>query len=260
MSTNPSGFHKSPSNQLAPHPLLKDYYNAEEQRQGIINSLFDRIAPDYDWICQVLSFGSGKWHRMKTLRRLGLCQGMKVLDVACGPGTVGRCAVNMVGPSGCVVGLDPSIGMLQEAKKNSLLHVTRGLAENLPFQESVFDFVTMGYALRHVSDLPHTFQEYFRVLKPGGSLLILEISRPHSAFQFHLAKFFLKMVVPRIAQMKTRNQESLQIMRYFWDTIEHCVSPEQIISAIKKAGFVQSNVSEIAGGFIRDYTASKALP
>ena len=185
---------------------------------------------------------------------------MKVLDVACGPGTVGRCAVNLVGPKGCVVGLDPSIGMLQEAKKNSLLHVTRGLAEHLPFQDSVFDFVTMGYALRHVSDLPYTFQEYLRVLKPGGTLLILEISRPHSAFQFYLAKFFLKMVVPRFAQMKTRNQESLKIMRYFWDTIEHCVSPEQIIAAINEAGFIQSHVSEIAGGLIRDYSATKASP
>jgi len=246
-------------NRLPPHPLLNAYYQREDQRQGIINSLFDSIAPDYDWISQFMSFGSGKRHRQTTLRRIGLSQGMKVLDVACGPGTVGRCAMNLVGPSGCVVGLDPSAGMLQEAKKNSLPYLTQGLAENLPFQESTFDFVTMGYALRHVSDIQHTFKEYFRVLKPGGTLLILEISRPHSAIQFHLIKFFLKTVVPRIAQVKTKNQQTLKLMRYFWDTIENCVSSHQILSGIEETGFVRSKVSEMAGGLIRDYIAWKPL-
>ena len=244
-------------NRLPPHPCLHDYYQGKDQRQEIINPLFDGIAPDYDWISQFLSFGSGKWHRQSTLRRLGLSQGMKVLDVACGPGTVGRCAKNLVGSSGCVVGLDPSLGMLQEAKKNSLPYLTQGLADNLPFHESTFDFVTMGYALRHVSDLSNTFQEYFRVLKPGGTLLILEISRPHSTIHFRFTKFFLKTVVPRMAQLRTRNQQALTLMRYFWDTIENCVSPHQILSAIEETGFVRSKVSEMAGGLIRDYIAWK---
>jgi demethylmenaquinone methyltransferase/2-methoxy-6-polyprenyl-1,4-benzoquinol methylase len=259
MSKSPSVLPKDPPDRLSPHPFLNDYYQGKDQRQGIINSLFDRIAPDYEWISQFLSFGSGKWHRQTTLRRLGLSPGMMVLDVACGPGTVGRCAMNLVGSSGCVVGLDPSVGMLQEAKKNSLPYVTQGLAENLPFHESTFDFVTMGYALRHVSDLQLTFKEYYRVLRPGGTLLILEISRPDSAVQFHVMKFFLKTIVPRIAQMKTKNQQALTLMRYFWDTIENCVSPHQILSAIEGTGFVRSHVSEIAGGLIRNYIAWKPL-
>jgi demethylmenaquinone methyltransferase/2-methoxy-6-polyprenyl-1,4-benzoquinol methylase len=259
MSHNPSVFPKDPPNSRPPHPSLQDYYQGKDQRQGIINTLFDRIAPDYDWISQFLSFGSGKWHRQTTLRRLGLSPGMKVLDVACGPGTVGRCAMNLLGSSGCVVGLDPSIGMLQEAKKNALPYLTQGLAENLPFRESTFDFLTMGYALRHVSDLSYTFKEYFRVLKPGGTLLILEISRPHSTIHFQFSKFFLKTVVPRIAKMKTKHQQSLTLMRYFWDTIENCVPPHQILSAIQDTGFVRSQVSEMAGGLIRDYIAWKPL-
>lgn len=259
MSDKPSVLPNGKSNRLPPHPLLTDYYPTEEQRRGIIIPLFDRIAPDYDWIIQAMSFGSGRWHRGKTLHRVGLRQGMKVLDVACGPGTVGRCAIDLVGPNGCVVGLDPSRGMLQQAKRNSLQHLTQGLAEHLPFHDSTFDFVTMGYALRHVSDLQHTFGEYWRVLKPGGSLLILEIARPHSRIQFHLAKFFLKTVVPLVTQLKTRNQQAPKLMRYFWDTIENCVSADQIIIAMEKAGFVRSGVSELAGGLIRDYTASKSV-
>jgi demethylmenaquinone methyltransferase/2-methoxy-6-polyprenyl-1,4-benzoquinol methylase len=254
------GISQNPPNSLPPHPLLGDYYQQENQRQGIINSLFDHVAPDYEWISQLLSFGSGKWHRQATLRRLRFSPGMKMLDVACGPGTVGRCAMEVVGSSGWIVGLDPSFGMLQEAKKSTLSCLTQGLAENLPFQESSFDFVTMGYALRHVSDLQNTFREYFRVLKPGGTLLILEISRPHSTIHFHFTKFFLKIVIPRIAQIKTRNKQALTLMRYFWDTIENCVPPHQIISAIEETGFIRSNVTEMAGGLIRDYVAWKPLP
>ena len=250
--------HKNQSASGAPHPVLEEYYQAEYQRRGVLTSLFDHVAPDYDWISQVMSFGSGKWHREKTLRRLGLRRGMKVLDVACGPGTVGRCANNIVGPTGQVVGVDPSTGMLREARRRTGLHVTQGIAEHLPFQQSVFDFVTMGYALRHVSDLPLTFKEYLRILKPGGKLLILEISRPRSAVQFRLAKFFFTRVVPRCAQIKTGSQRAGTLMRYFWETIEHCVSPDQIMSAMAEAGFVQSGVSEFAGGLIRDYTASKS--
>ena len=256
----PPAIMKSTAGPTAPHPALTDYYPTEEQRQGILTNLFDHVAPDYNWISQLLSFGSGNWHRKKTLQIAGLKEGMKVLDVACGPGTVGRCALNLVGPHGCVIGLDPSVGMLQEAKKNSLSRVTQSLAEFLPFRETTFDFVTMGYALRHVSDLQHTFREFFRVLKPGGIMLILEISRPHPGIPFHVAKFFLKTVIPRLAQIKTRNQQAQILMRYYWDTIENCVPPPSILSAIEAAGFLNSRVSDIGGGLIRDYMAFKSFP
>jgi len=240
-----------------PHPALNDYYSLDSQRQGTINQLFDHIAPDYHWISQMLSFGSGNWHRTKTLRQSGISQGMNVLDVACGPGTVARCAQALVKPEGWVIGHDPSHGMLQEAKKQGLRRLSQGIAEHLPFQDSTFDRITMGYALRHVSDLQQTFTEYFRVLKPGGEVLILEISRPRSQLQLRLTKFFLKTIVPRIAGYKTRNQEALTIMQYFWDTIENCVSPEIILKSLKQSGFSQVNVAEFCGGLIRDYHATK---
>ncbi|WP_454063591.1 class I SAM-dependent methyltransferase [Candidatus Nitrospira salsa] len=258
MHSTPHFLIKNPEQSTTkPHPMLNDYYALDSQRQSTINQLFDQVAPDYYWISQALSFGSGNWHRTNTLRQSGFSQGMNVLDVACGPGTVARCAQDLVKPEGYVVGHDPSRGMLQEAKKNGLRRLSQGLAEHLPFQDSIFDRVTMGYALRHVSDLQHTFTEYFRVLKPGGRVLILEISRPRSLVQMRLAKFFLKTIIPRIARYKTRNQEALTIMEYFWDTIEHCVSPEIILTTLKRSGFSQVNVAEFCGGLIKDYHATK---
>ncbi len=249
-----------PPEAIPPHLPLRNYYAAEDARQTTINDLFDHVAHNYNWISQVLSFGTGNWHRETMLLQAGLSEGMCILDVACGPGTISRHAQKIVKRDGYVVGLDPSMGMLKEAQRNGLAYVSRGLAEYLPFSSGTFDFVVMGYALRHVSDLRHTFDEYFRVLKPGGKILILELSRPRSSLHHFLAKFFLKTVIPRIAHLKTRNEESYKVMRYFWDTIEHCVSPETILEALEASHFQEVKVAAQQGGLVKDFSAVKPQP
>ena len=103
---------------------------------------------------------------------------MSLLDIACGTGVLAAHAQSIVGVRGFVVGLDPSPGMLREARGRGVLKLVRGVAESLPLESERFDLLSMGYALRHVSDLRATFGEYRRVLRPGGKVLILEISRP----------------------------------------------------------------------------------
>ena len=92
-----------------------------------------------------------------------------------------QCALGLVGSTGYVVGLDPSAGMLHEARKGPCRNLIQGVGEELPFPDASFDFLSMGYALRHVSDLHVAFREYRRVLRPGGIVLLLEVSRPRSA-------------------------------------------------------------------------------
>ena len=183
---------RPPASSIAPHPPLRDYYQTEEQRRQLLDTQFDHVAPDYNWITQASSFGSGKWYRREALKRSGLMEGSTILDIACGPGTVSMCAQHIVGDTGKVIGLDPSLGMVTEAKKQGVSMVLQGKAEHLPFPDSIFDFISMGYALRHVTDLNHTFKEYLRVLKPGGQLLILEIARPDSFLPYHMSRFFFK--------------------------------------------------------------------
>jgi demethylmenaquinone methyltransferase/2-methoxy-6-polyprenyl-1,4-benzoquinol methylase len=249
---------KRPDKEIAPHPPLKGYYEPERQRQDFLNNLFNEFAQDYDWIHKIASFGSSMWHRSRALRKAGLCEGMRMLDIACGTGPVIQCAHQIVGSSGWIVGLDPSTGMLREITRKGLsANLTQGVAEHLPFQDKSFDFITMGYAIRHVQDLHATFEEYFRVLKPGGILLILEISRPSSGIHFYITKFYFKKIVPWIAWIRSRKTDALILMRYFWDTVEYCVPPDMILNTMQEVGFAQTSLSEELGGLIKDFRAVK---
>ena len=116
----------------------------EEERQAFLNELFNRTAYQYRNIDKATGFGSGLWYRGKALREAGLKAGMHVLDVACGPGLVTQCARDVVGPSGSVIGLDPSIGMLREAQKGPCRNLVRGIGEQSAVSRSEFRFSEHG--------------------------------------------------------------------------------------------------------------------
>ena len=102
---------------IPPHPKLERYYSREEERPAVVSEMFDAGAPHYEWICRVMSLGTGESYRKQTLRAAGLAAGMRHLDVATGTGLVLRSAAGLVGEQGLAVGLDPSRGMLQECRK-----------------------------------------------------------------------------------------------------------------------------------------------
>jgi len=239
---------------LRPHPLLTDYYGDEQQRRRQVDAWFDASAPHYNFITQAMSFGSGHWYRKQALLRAGLGPGMRLLDVACGTGVIARHGQEIVGANGVSVGLDPSLGMLHEARARGVAGLVQALAEALPFRSAQFDVLSMGFALRHVVDLHRTFDEYRRVLKPGGKLLILEITPPRSRLSFHLLKFYLGRIVPLVARIGGGGSGSQTLMQYYWDTIEHCVAPPVIMKALEEAGFREvSRYVEV--GIFSEYTA-----
>lgn len=245
------------SKPVKPHPVLTDYYTDPSQRPGFVRALFDRTARHYDRINSVFSLGSGHWYRRHALARAGLQSGMGILDVATGTGLVAREAATIVGDQGTVVGLDLSAGMLDEAQRllKNIVFV-QGAVEQLPIADASFDFVSMGYALRHVADLGDTFREYHRVLKPSGSVLILEIGQPTSRLRRTLISVYLSRIVPLLSRWTTGVQETQTLMRYFWDTVEQCVSKEIILQALSDAGFANVACHEDFGIF-RAYVARK---
>ena len=245
---------ESDNSPVVPHPPLGRYYSSEGERRDFVDRIFDSTAPHYDWINGLLSFGTGIRYRRDALERAGVQVGMRVLDVCTGSGQVARAAIEVVGTQGSVVGLDGSLGMVAEARQFVPIPLMQGYVERLPVAAQQFDAVTMGYALRHVADLRLVFQEYLRVLKPGGRLLVLEFTKPSSKWMYHAARVYLRRVVPALARLKGRDARTL--MEYFWDTIENCVPPEVILQALGEAGFsAPARFGQI--DLFSEYTASR---
>jgi demethylmenaquinone methyltransferase/2-methoxy-6-polyprenyl-1,4-benzoquinol methylase len=247
-----------PGDPRAPHPTLSRYYADDGSRDRYVVELFNRTAPHYNTI-EALFLNGGLWYRRFSLRRAGLRPGMRVLDVAIGTAAVARGAARLVGPRGKVIGVDPSPGMLAEARKVFSGPLTRGIAERLPIASDRFDFVTMGIALRHVSDLVETFREYHRVLKPGGRLWILEGHLPESRLGHRLTRFMWGRVIPGMTLISTRSREAKLLMDYYWDTVEQCVPPEAILLAMRKAGFEDPRFRVVVPGAFCEYLGTKAL-
>ena len=239
----------------APIKLLPQYWADENGRRRFVDSLFDGTAGDYDFVERLLALGSGARYRRQALQRCGLKPGMRVLDIATGTGLVAREALAMVGSTGSVVGLDPSAGMLGEARSLGI-PLVRGLGERLPCADASFDFVSMGFALRHVADLDALFAEIHRVLKPGGTACILEITRPRRALVSGSLRWFMTGVVPAVAWLTRRGKEAGTLMRFYWDTIDACVRPEMVLEALRRCGFPEPRRVVILGMF-SEYVAQK---
>lgn len=241
---------------MRPHPTLAKYYATDAERAGMVRRLFDSGAPHYEWVCWLMSLGTGEKYRAECLTKAGLTSGMRLLDVATGTGLVLRSAAAVTGPAGLAVGLDPSSGMLRECRAHCAAPLLQGRGEDLPFAAASFDMVSMGYGLRHVSDLNTLFAEYARVLKPGGRVTVLEITEPASAVARGLNRFFLRTVVPSVAYVSTGRQEARRMMDYFWDTIENCVPPDTILAALREAGF-EHVTREVTGTVLSQYLGTR---
>jgi demethylmenaquinone methyltransferase / 2-methoxy-6-polyprenyl-1,4-benzoquinol methylase len=221
-----------------PHAPLRGYYGEEQQRCAWAVGLFDSTARDYERIVGLMAMGSGSWYRRHALESAGLQSGMQVIDVGTGTGLVAREAARLVGPRGGVLGVDPSAAMLANARAMTGVRLVLGRAESIPAPDASADFLCLGYALRHISDLSVAFREFQRVLRPGGRLCLLEITRPEGRWRCALLKTYMRTLVPLAARALGRERNTPLLMRYYWDTIEACVSPPLIVAALRAAGFV----------------------
>ena len=222
----------------APHPPLTEYYRDEADRRNWVGDQFNKTASDYDRMEAILGFGTGPSYRRRSLLRAGLKPGMKALDIGMGTGLVTRQAAFIVGDPTCITGLDPSPGMLQSAKLPAGVKVVEGRAEQIPLPDAEFDFLSMGYALRHISDLSVAFNEFQRVLKPGGTVCILEITPPQGRLASAVLKWYFRNIVPNLAKLVAKDKDTSQLWRYYWDTIEACASPERVMNTLAAAGFI----------------------
>lgn len=241
---------------LAPHPTLERYYRDEQGRRQFVRDIFDRAAGNYDRVEKMMALGHGSWYRRRALVRSGLREGMRALDVAVGTGLVAREAQAVTGTGGTVVGLDPSPGMLHQTRKNLSLPVLMGFGETLPVRDASVDFLSMGYALRHLSDLTVAFQEFHRVLRPGGRVCVLEMTPTRIRPLRALLKLYVRGVIPILTRLTMRHEDTAVAWEYFWDTMDACVPPERVMEALRAVGF--RNVSRyVEIGMFSEYTGTK---
>jgi demethylmenaquinone methyltransferase/2-methoxy-6-polyprenyl-1,4-benzoquinol methylase len=177
--------------------------------------------------------------------------------VASGTGLVAVEAARILGTADNITCLDPSTGMLAVARTKLAARFVLGRAEQIPLADNSFDFLTMGYALRHVSGLEEAFSEFQRVLKPGGSLLILEITKPVGWFSGFCFRLYFGRIYPFLAWLFTRSPKARDMMRYYWETMDACVRPASVLEAMRSVGFTEVQHRTVLGVF-SEYTAVKA--
>ena len=255
-SPAPSGSSGNGLISFAPHPPIAGAYAAPEQKRKFLNDIFDDTAQDYERVERWLSLGSGRWYRRQALVRAGLKPGMRIADVAIGTGLLAGEALTIIGSTGHLVGVDPSTQMMQLAKERlgSQIQTVAGTAESLPFPDASFDFLSMGYALRHVEDVGNAFLEFHRVVRPGGRICILEITRPHTSLGRAALRLYLGTLSRLVGLFGRLAPRTPELWAYYWETIDKCLAPQRVLDALTLAGFTSVN-RHVVGGLLSEYTA-----
>jgi demethylmenaquinone methyltransferase/2-methoxy-6-polyprenyl-1,4-benzoquinol methylase len=240
---------------IAPHPPLTKYYGPAEKREAYVREIFDETAPWYDWATWFLSFGSGDWYRREALKRAGLAPGMRLLDLASGTGVVARAATEVTNDPRSIVGMDASYGMLRSGRTMSAK--VQSPAERLPLRDASVDRISIGFALRHFADLSVVFSECHRVLRPGGKLVILEITAPESRVARAFLGAYMGRFAPAVIRVRTGSARAAELFRYYWETTRDCVRPEVIIDAMGVGGF-EDVKRKIELGIFSEYTGARS--
>jgi demethylmenaquinone methyltransferase/2-methoxy-6-polyprenyl-1,4-benzoquinol methylase len=242
---------------MLPHPNLAAHYATPDEKSKFVTHLFDQGAQFYDGVVDWGFLHSGSSYRRRTLQQHGLRPPHHLLDVACGTGLVAVEAAKILGTAENITGLDVSAGMLAIARSKLNARFVLGRAEAIPLPDDSFDFLTMGYALRHVSDLETTFREFRRVLKPGGKLLILEVSKPTGAIPRFFFRLYFGGIYPLLTRLFTRSPAARDMMHYYWETMDACVPPAAVLTALETAELTLVRRRTVLGLF-SEYTAVKA--
>jgi demethylmenaquinone methyltransferase / 2-methoxy-6-polyprenyl-1,4-benzoquinol methylase len=208
--------------------------------RGSIRSMFDEVAPTYDFLNHLLSFGIDNYWRAKAASKakqlLGKNSAPKILDVATGTGDLAASMSKIAGAK--VTALDLSPEMLVIAKKK-YPHITfhEGYAEKLPFGTSSFDVVSAGFGVRNFENLSEGMREFHRVLKPGGHALIIEPMIPRNDIMKKLYLIYFKKVLPKIAGLFSKSSFAYD---YLPNSVEQFPQAEAFTAILRNSGFKSS--------------------
>lgn len=219
-----------------------------------VRGVFDSVAPKYDLMNDLMSGGLHRIWKSFALSQTYLRPGQKALDVAGGTGDLTRGMASQVGEQGLVVLSDINGSMLSHGRDRLIdAGIVQGVdyvqanAECLPFADSTFDCVTIGFGLRNVTDKDAALRSMYRVLKPGGQLLILEFSHPTAPGLKPLYDTYSFKVLPILGRLVANDEGSY---RYLAESIRKHPDQETLLAMLKSAGFDQCRYHNLSGGIV----------
>ncbi|HUL80976.1 MAG TPA: bifunctional demethylmenaquinone methyltransferase/2-methoxy-6-polyprenyl-1,4-benzoquinol methylase UbiE [Gammaproteobacteria bacterium] len=219
-----------------------------------VRGVFDSVAPRYDLMNDVMSGGLHRLWKRFTIAKTGLLRGQAALDVAAGSGDLAVGLARRVGRSGRVVVTDVNASMLAVGRDRLIDAGFAGNvdyvlcdAESLPFSPSSFHCVTIGFGLRNVTDKDRALASIFRVLKPGGRLLVLEFSKPELGPLAPLYELYSMQVLPRLGALLANDSASY---RYLAESIRRHPDQETLKAMMQSAGFERCEYYNLTAGIV----------
>ncbi|RLB67729.1 MAG: bifunctional demethylmenaquinone methyltransferase/2-methoxy-6-polyprenyl-1,4-benzoquinol methylase UbiE [Deltaproteobacteria bacterium] len=240
-------------------PTVTGNESGDRQKSRAVQEMFTAIAPRYDFLNRLLSLGIDRQWRNFVGRRLADLNRPLVLDVACGTADLGL-AIRQQNPGAKIVGLDFSLQMLilagekiRRLPEAEAFELLAGSAEDLPFTRRKFDALTIAFGIRNVIDRPRALREFYRVLKPGGRLVILEFSMPDQPLLRSLYRLYFLRVLPFIGGLFARRSA----YQYLPESVVRFPEREEFVRMVQDAGFGRLRYHSLTGGIVTVYLGEK---
>jgi demethylmenaquinone methyltransferase/2-methoxy-6-polyprenyl-1,4-benzoquinol methylase len=236
------------------------YKNSNAPKHKQVAEMFDNIAPKYDFLNHFLSLNIDKIWRRKAIRKLSPLRPKTLLDVACGTGDLAITAYRILKLEK-IIGIDISDGMLNVGRKKieeksltEKISLQNGDSENIEFPEHQFDAVTAAFGVRNFENLERGLCEMFRVLKPGGELVVLEFSRPQRFPIKQLYHLYFFKILPGIGKIFSRDMSAYT---YLPESVYQFPYGSEFCAILKKIGFAKVEYQNLAFGIASVYHAKK---
>jgi demethylmenaquinone methyltransferase/2-methoxy-6-polyprenyl-1,4-benzoquinol methylase len=227
---------------------------AKADKQKLVANVFQSVAQKYDLMNDLMSFGIHRLWKRYTIDCSGVRAGMRVLDIAGGTGDLTDQFARRVGASGEVVLADINDAMLAVGRDKlrnrgivGNVRYVQANAEELPFAEDSFDIITIAFGLRNVTDKQKALESMFRVLKPGGRLLVLEFSKPQPPLLSQAYDFYSFNVLPKMGQLVAGDADSYQ---YLAESIRMHPDQETLKGMMEQAGYAEVSYHNLTGGIV----------
>lgn len=226
----------------------------KNQKEKMVAGVFHSVAAKYDVMNDLMSFGIHRLWKRFTIDSSAVRPGNKVLDLAGGTGDLTRKFSEMVGDRGQVVLADINDSMIKVGREKlqnlgaiGNIEYIQANAEALPFAENTFDVVTIAFGLRNVTNKDNALASIFRVLKPGGRLLVLEFSKPEQDWLNKAYDFYSFNILPNIGQLVANDKESYQ---YLSESIRMHPDQDTLKQMMENVGFEQVSYHNLTGGIV----------